>query len=114
VQVVLLHRFLKMLIALIKSAVDKNSHLHTSRHLKQLSIILNMLGFPDSSVGNESACNTGDSGSIPGSGRSPGEEKSYTLQYSGLENFMDCIVHGVAESDTTERLSLSHTLGSAS
>ena len=46
-------------------------------------------------------------GSIPGLGRSPGEGKGYPLQYSGLENFMDYIVHGAAESDTTEQLSLS-------
>ena len=46
-------------------------------------------------------------GSIPGLGRSPGEGKGYPLQYSGLENFMDYIVHGAAESDKTERLSLS-------
>ena len=39
-------------------------------------------------------------GSIPGSGRSPGEGKGYPLQYSGLENSMDCIVHGVAKSRT--------------
>ena len=43
-------------------------------------------------------CNAGDLGSIPGSGRSPGEGKGYTLQYSCLENSMDCIVHGVAKS----------------
>ena len=53
------------------------------------------LGFPDSSVGKESACNAGDPGSIPGLGRSPGEGKGYLLQYSGLENPMDCIVHGL-------------------
>ena len=47
-------------------------------------------GFPDSSVGKESACNAGDPGSIPGSGRSSGEGKGYPLQYSGLENSMDC------------------------
>ena len=52
------------------------------------------MGFPDSSVGKESACNAGDPGSIPGLGRSPGEGKGYPLQYSGLENSMDCIVHG--------------------
>ena len=63
--------------------------------------------FSGSSVGKESTCNAGDPGLIPGSGRSPGEGKGYPLQYSGLENFMGCIVHGVAESDTTERLSLS-------
>ena len=43
---------------------------------------------------------------MPGSGRSPGEEKGYPLQYSGLEISIDCIVHVVTESDTTEQLSL--------
>ena len=42
----------------------------------------------------------GDLGSIPGLGRYPGERKGYPLQYSGLENSMDCIVHGVAKSRT--------------
>ena len=56
--------------------------------------------FPDSSVGKESACNAGDPGSIPGSGRSPEEGIGYPLQYSGLENSMDCIVYGVAKSQT--------------
>ena len=46
--------------------------------------------FPDSSVGKGSTCNAGDLGSIPGMGRSPGEGKGYPLQYSGLENSMDC------------------------
>ena len=41
-----------------------------------------LLGFPHSSVHKESACNAGDPGSIPGSGRSPGERKGYPLQYS--------------------------------
>ena len=44
--------------------------------------------------------NAGDLGSIPGLGRSPGEGKGYPLKYSGLENSMDCIVHGVAKSQT--------------
>ena len=48
------------------------------------------MDFPGSSVGKESACNAGDPGSIPGLGRSSGEENSYPLQYSGLENPMDC------------------------
>ena len=69
---------------------------------------LNFLGFPDSLVGKESACNAGDLGSIPGVGRFPAEGKGYSLQYSGLENFMDCIVHGVAKSWT--RLSDFHSL----
>ena len=42
----------------------------------------------------------GDLGSIPGLGRSPGEGKGYPLQYYGLENSMDCIVHGVAKNWT--------------
>ena len=58
------------------------------------------LGFPDSLVGKKSACNAGDLGSMPGLGRSPGEGKGYPLQCSGLENSMDCIVHGVAKSRT--------------
>ena len=64
--------------------------------------MLNILGFLDSSVDKESACHVGDLASIPGLGRSPGEVKGYSLQYSGLENSMDCIVQGVAESDMTE------------
>ena len=51
----------------------------------------------------------GDLDSIPGLGRSPGEGKGYPLQYSGLENSMDYTVHGVAEPDTSERLSLYFT-----
>ena len=42
----------------------------------------------------------GDLGSIPGLGISPGEGKGFPLQYSGLENSMDCIVHGVEKSRT--------------
>ena len=58
------------------------------------------LCFPDSSVGKESACNAGDPGSIPRVGRSAGEGIGYPLQYSGLENSMDFIAHGVAKSWT--------------
>ena len=65
------------------------------------------LGFPCGSAGKESTCNARDLGLIPGLGRSAGEGKGYPLQYSGLENSMDCTVRGVTESDTTERLSLS-------
>ena len=61
---------------------------------------LHSLGFPCGSAGKESACNAGDLGLIPELGRSPGEEKGYPLQYSGLENSMDCIVHGVPKSRT--------------
>ena len=68
------------------------------------------VGFPDSSVGKESACSVGDLGSIPELGRSSGEGKGYPFQYSGLENPkfhtlyspLDC-----KESHMTEQLSLS-------
>ena len=61
------------------------------------------MGFPDSSVDKESACNAGDPSSIPVLGRSPGEGKGYPLQYSGQENPMDRIVNGGhKELDTTE------------
>ena len=59
-----------------------------------------VLGFPGSSAGQESACNTGDSCSISGSERSTGEGIGYPLQYSGLENSLDSIVHGVAKGQT--------------
>ena len=58
------------------------------------------LGFPGGSDGKESAFNAGDLGLIPGLGRSLKEGKGYQLQDSGLENSMDCLVHGVAKSWT--------------
>ena len=69
------------------------------------------MGFPGGSVGKESSCSAGDWGSIPGSGRSPGEGNGNPLQYSCLENSMDsgawwATVHVITESDTTERLTL--------
>ena len=63
------------------------------------------LGFSCGSAGKESACNVGELGLIPALGRSPGEGKVYSLQYSSLENPMDCIESmGCKESDTAERL----------
>ena len=61
--------------------------------------------FPGGSVGKETACNAGDLGSAPGSGRSPGERNGKPLQYSCLANSMDrgawwAIVHGVTKSQT--------------
>ena len=57
-------------------------------------------GSSHSSVGKVSACNAGDPGSIPVMGRSSGEGEGYPLQYSGLQNSMDCKVHGVTKSQT--------------
>ena len=58
------------------------------------------MDFPCGSAGKESACSVGDLGSIPGLERYPGEGKGYPLQYSGLQNSMDCTVHGVTKSWT--------------
>ena len=63
------------------------------------------MGFPGGSDGKEYACSAGDLGSIPGSGRSPGEGNGNPLQYSCLENSIDrgaqqATVHGVAKSQT--------------
>ena len=65
---------------------------------KNLTSTLCALGFACGSAGKECPCNVGDLGLIPGLGRSPGEGNSYPLQYSGLENSRDCVVHGVAKS----------------
>ena len=61
---------------------------------------INYKGFSGGSAGKEPACNARDLGLILGLGRSPGEGNSYPLQYSGLENSTDCIVHEVAKSWT--------------
>ena len=58
------------------------------------------MGFPCDSIGKESSCSAGDLGLITGLGRSPGEGIGNPLQYPGLENSMDCIVHGVTKSWT--------------
>ena len=76
--------------------------------VKQVKVIwvhLKRKGFPGGSDGIESACSTGDQGSIPGSGRSPGGGHGSPLQYSCLENPMDrgtwwATVHGVSQSQT--------------
>ena len=75
---------------------------------KGLATHSSMLGLPWWLSWKETACNAGDLGSIPGMGRSPGEENGYPLQSSDLENSMDCIeFHGLKELETTEQLSLS-------
>ena len=67
-------------------------------------------GFLGSSAGKEFASCAGDPGLIPGSGRYPGEGKGYPLQYSGLENSKDCIVHGVAKSWTRATFTFTYSL----
>ena len=56
--------------------------------------------FPCGSAGKESACHEGNLALIPGLHRSPGEGKGYPLQYSGLENSVDYVVHGITKSWT--------------
>ena len=76
-----------------------------SRQKPGLLVKINVIsGFPGGSAGKESTCNAGDLGLIPGLKRSPGEGNSCPLQYSGLENFMDCMYSpwGHKESDMTE------------
>jgi len=74
-----------------------------------------VMDFPGSSAGEESACNAGDPGTIPGSERSPGEGIGYPLQYSCLDNSMDrgawqATVHGVTKSWTRLSSSAQHRL----
>ena len=76
----------------------QGSNLHLLRLLHWQPVSLPRV--PCGLAGEESACNMGDLGSIPGLGRFPGEGKGYPLQYSGLENSMDCIIHGVTKSWT--------------
>ena len=64
-------------------------------------------GIPGGPIGKESAYNAGNLGSIPGLGRSSGEGNGNPVQYSGLENPMDCIVHEITKSHT--QLSDVHT-----
>ena len=58
------------------------------------------MGFPCGSAGKESTCSEGHLGLIPRLGTSPGEGKGYPFQYSGLDNSIDCVVHGVTKSWT--------------
>ena len=71
--------------------------------MPKFMFVLKIFFVPDSSAGKESTCNAGDLGLILGLGRSPGEGNGYPLQYSGLENSMDCIVRGVTKSQTRLR-----------
>ena len=82
-------------------------YLHGFSGCWQLASLLTnwYLGFPGGSVGEESACNAGDPGSIPGRGRSPGEVNGNLLQYSCLGNCMDrgawwATVHGISKCQT--------------
>ena len=70
--------------------------LHTSsQSMLEKETLYPLVAFPSGSTVKESTYSAGDLGSIPGLERSLGERKGYPLQYSGLENSMDCIVHGV-------------------
>ena len=81
----------------LRESWGSKEHGHQSTYLVSTTF---SWGFPDGSNSKQSACNVGDLGSIPELGRSLGEGNGYPLQYSGLENSMDCIVHGVTKSWT--------------
>ena len=85
-----------------KRIIDANILLQIikSKSNPKLDMIRLILGFPGGSVGKESTCNAEDLGSNPGLRRSPGEGNGYPLQYFGLVNSMDFIVHGVTKTWT--------------
>ena len=68
--------------------------------VREFGVDMYTLAFSCGSAAKESACSVGDLGLIPGLGRSPGEGKNCQLQYSGLEDSTECIVHGVKKSQT--------------
>ena len=80
----------------------ENSYAYHIAKCQGLGDPVDSSGLPLWLSSKESACSAGDLGSIPGLGRSPGVGKGYPLQYSGLENSMDCIIHGVAKSWTQQ------------
>ena len=91
------------------------SRLWSQNAQEQIPILITLKGFTGISIGKESACNAGDWGLIPGSGRSYGEGNGKPLQYSCLENPTDRgawqePLWGCKESDTTQQLKLKHYL----
>ena len=84
---------------------DRKLHKGHKGFQESSAIVYLLMGFPGGSEGKASACNAGDPGSIPWSGRSPGEGNGTPLHYSCLENPMDrgawqATVHGIAKSRT--------------
>ena len=79
--------------------LNNSFHLYILLGRKDVMTLLKF-GFPCGLTGKEFTCNAGDLDLIPGLGKYPGGVKGYPPQYSGLENSMDCIVHGVANSQT--------------
>ena len=104
--------FLGSLPGFPPTSLPASSHVHVPVLLSPRPLVFHSpsccKGFPGGSAGKASTCNAGDLGSIPGSGRSPGEGNGNTLQYSCLEKPMDggacwATVHGVAKSWTQLR-----------
>ena len=73
------------------NTTSQNKTLRVGGRFDEIRFHRILKGFPCGSISKESTCSAGDLGSIPGLGRSPGEGKCCPLQYSGLENSMDCI-----------------------
>ena len=93
-------QWLAVVIGAVAAAVLKGACWYKFFWRLPVALPVALPGFPCGSADKESICNVADLGSIPGLRRSPGEGKGYLLQYSGLENSMDCIIHGVAKSQT--------------
>ena len=80
-------------------AIEQLLNTHMYIYIKyHTCVVVIYIWLPGGSDSKEFACNAGDPDSIPGLGKSPGKGKGYPLQYSGLENSMDCIDYGVAKS----------------
>ena len=87
-------------LASLELSVNSKLMLQWRSFWEAQSALTLLLESPCDSAGKESACNAGELGSIPGLGRCPAGGKGYPLQYSGLENSVDCTVHGVTKSQT--------------
>ena len=93
------------IITLFKNSCAPTSHIFFFRLLEvwfpyfRFTLLL-FWGFPQSSAARESTCNGGDGGLMTRLGKSPWEGTCYPLQYSGLENSADCIVHEITNSWT--------------
>ena len=98
---------------ILSGEMSERWHYYLTSGFRIHTLTIATRGFPCSSVSKESACSAGDPGSIPESGRSPGEGNGNPLQHSCPENPTDrgawwAAVHGVTELGTTERLTLTY------
>ena len=84
----------------LENSMDSVVHGVAKNGARQSDFHLYFQSFPGGSEDKDPARSSGDVGSIPGLGRSPGDQNGYPLQYFSLENSMDSVVHGVAKNRT--------------